>query len=60
MAKYFVGVVMATCVEIEVEADNEEEAKELAIEKVDPFDVYDWDYDIDSLEREDDEEEEEE
>lgn len=56
MAKYFVGVVMATCVEIEVEADSEEEARELAIEKADPFDVYD----IDSIEREDDEEEEEE
>ena len=60
MAKYIVNVVMSACVEIEVEADSEEEAKELAIEKADPFDVYGWDYDIDSLEREDDEEEEEE
>ena len=60
MAKYFVGVVMATCVEIEVEADSEGEARELAIEKADPFDVHDWDYDIDSVEREDDGEEEEE
>lgn len=54
MPKYVVEVVMSTCVEVEVEAQNEEEARELAIEKADPFDVYDWDYDIDSIEREDD------
>lgn len=60
MPKYVVEVVMSTCVAVEVEAQSKEEAKEFAIEKADPFDVYDWDYDIDSIEREDDEEEEEE
>ena len=57
MAKYLVGVVMATCVEIEVEADSEEEAKELAYEKADPFDAVEWDYDINSVYRDDEDEE---
>ena len=36
MTKYTVEVVMATCVTVEVEAHNEEEAKELAFEKAIP------------------------
>ena len=57
MAKYIVEVVMATCVAVEVEAHNEEEAQELAYEKADPFDVIEWDYDINSVYRDDEAEE---
>ena len=53
MAKYIVEVVMATCVAVEVEAHNEEEAQELAYEKADPFDAIEWDYDINSVYRND-------
>ena len=60
MAKYLVNVIMSTCVEVEVDAQNEEEARSLAFEEADPFTVDDWDYDIDSMEREDDEEGEDE
>ena len=60
MAKYLVNVTMSSCVEVEVEAHNEEEAPNLAVEEADPFMVEEWDYDIDSMEKEDDEEEEDE
>ena len=53
MPKYIVEVVMATCMEVEVEAHNEEEAQELAYEKADPFDAVEWDYDINSVYRND-------
>ena len=59
MAKYLVNVTMSSCVEVEDEAQNEEEARSLAFEEADPFMVDDWDYDIDSMEKEDDDEEEE-
>ena len=59
MAKYIVEVVMATCMEVEVKANNEEEAQELAYEKADPFDAVEWDYDINSVYKEDDDEDEE-
>ena len=58
MAKYIVEVVMATCVQVEVEAHDAEEAQELAYEKADPFLVDDWDYDINGVYRDDEEEEE--
>ena len=62
MPKYIVEVVMSTCVAIEVEARNENEARTLAIEEADPFTVYEWDYDVDCVCRdydtEDDEKEE--
>ena len=58
MAKYIVEVVMATCVAVEVEAHNEEEAQELAYEKADPSIADNWDYDINCVHREDEEKEE--
>lgn len=58
MAKYIVEVIMTTCVAVEVEAHNEEEAQELAYEKADPFDAIEWDYDINSVYRDDEEAEE--
>jgi hypothetical protein len=62
MPKYFVNVMMSTCVEIEVEAYDEDEARVLALEEADPHMTDDWDYDIDGVCRDydDDEDEEEE
>ena len=65
MAKYFVNVIMSTCVEIEVEAHDEAEACALALEKADPHMVNEWDYDVEDACRDyddddDDEDEEEE
>lgn len=60
MAKYFVNVVMSTCVEIEVEAHDEAEAQAIALKEADPFTVHDWDYEIDCVYRDDEDEEEEE
>lgn len=60
MTKYLVNVVMSTCVEIEVEAHDEREARNFAIEDADPYMAIDWDYDIDSVCRDYDEDEDEE
>ena len=60
MAKYIVNVVMSTCVEIEVEAQDASEAQTLAIEEADPYMADGWDYDIDCVYRDDDDEDEEE
>lgn len=64
MAKYIVNVIMSACVEVEVEAHNEEEARALAIEEADPYMAMDddWDYKVDCAFRDwdDDEGEEEE
>ena len=57
MAKYIVEVVMATCMPIEVEAHDEDEARELAFEKADPFEADEWDYDVNDVYRNDEEEE---
>lgn len=43
MDRYVVGV----CVNIEVDADNEEEARTLALKEVEPHMAYGWDYEID-------------
>ena len=60
MAKYIVNVVMSTCVEIEVEANDADEAQTIAIEEADPYMADDWDYGIDCVFRDDDDEDEEE
>lgn len=54
MAKYIVNVIISTCMTIEVEADNEEEAENLAIEEAEPSMDSDWTYDIDCIYRDDD------
>ena len=58
MAKYVVNVIISTCVEIEVEAQNKDEARIIALEKADPFEADDWSYDIDYVFSNDDDEEE--
>ncbi len=60
MAKYIVNVIMSTCIEIEVEAHNEEEAQTLAIEEAEPFMANDWDYEIDCVYRDGDDDDEDE
>lgn len=60
MAKYVVNVIMTTCVEIEVEANDADEAQDIALEKADPFEADDWAYDIDGVFKDGDEYEEEE
>lgn len=60
MAKYFVNVVMSTCVEIEVEAGNDAEARALALEEAEPIMADEWDYDIDCVFRDDERDEEDE
>ena len=69
MTKYIANVIISACVEIEIEARNEEEAEKLALEKANPSlpsDDY-WDYEVDCVYRhpdddeyDDDEEEEDE
>lgn len=57
MAKYLVGVEISTYVEIEVDADDEQEAMEIARQEVDPSVYDDWSYSVDCVECIDDEEE---
>jgi hypothetical protein len=63
MAKYIVNVIMSSCVEIAIEANNEEEAQILALEEAEISMADDWDYEVDCVYRDgddDDEDEEEE
>ena len=65
MANYVVNMIFSTCVAIEVEARDEEEAKTLALKEADPYmtDPYitdNWNYDIYSVVEKEEEEEEEE
>ena len=60
MAKYVVNVIMSTCVEIEVEAHDEDEAQSIALAEANPFMADDWSYDIDCVFRDGDDDEEEE
>ena len=62
MAKYFVEVVMTGCITIEVEACDENEAEDLALEKAEPLMADQWGYDVDCVYRNenDDEKEDEE
>ena len=60
MAKYIVNVIMNTCVEIEVEANDADEAQTIALEEADPYMADEWSYDIDCVFRDDDDEDEEE
>jgi hypothetical protein len=54
MAIYNVLVRLTGFVDIEVEADSEEEAREIAAVEADDADVYGWDVDIEDCTREDD------
>lgn len=55
MAKYLVGVEISTYVEIEVDADDEQEAMEIARQEADPSVCDDWSYSVDCVECIDDE-----
>lgn len=47
--RFEVWVTMGAAVRVIVEADSEEEARDLAIETADPFDVDGWDFDVDEI-----------
>lgn len=57
MAKYLVGVEISTYVEIEVDAEDEQEAMEIARHEADPSMFDDWSYDVDYAECIEDDEE---
>ena len=55
MAKYVVAIEISTCVEIEVDAKDEQEAMEIArLEAANPSTYGDWDYAIEYVGRLDD------
>ena len=58
--KYVVEVIVSTCVAIEIEANDEAEARAIALEEADPHMIDDWDYDIDCVYGDDDDDDEEE
>lgn len=60
MAKYIVDVIMSTGVEIEVEARNEEEARDIALEEAESLMADDWDCEVDCVYRDDDDDDEDE
>jgi hypothetical protein len=60
MAKYIVSVIMSTCIEIEVEAHDEDEAQAIALEEADPYMADEWSSDIDCVYRDGDDDDEDE
>ena len=58
MKQYKVWVSFSGCAAYYVEADSEEEARDIAITEADTTDCDEWDYDVDSVEDEEEEEEE--
>lgn len=60
MAKYTVSVIVSATVDVEVEALDAEEAKEFALEAIDPFNIDNWDYEVDYVDKDEDDDEEEE
>lgn len=54
MAIYNVLVRFTGYVDMEIEADSEDEAREIAAVEADAFEVDGWDVDIEDCEREDD------
>ena len=60
MAKYSVTVMFTGSMEIEVEANSTNEAREKAWEQVEPEMIMEWDVDLDDVECIDGEDEEEE
>jgi hypothetical protein len=54
MAKYIVEVIVSTCVVVEVEACNEEEAQTIALEKVNPSMIDDWECEAECVYRDGD------
>ena len=54
MAKYKVWISFSGCYGYDIEADSEEEARNIAIEEADANDCDSWDYDVDDVEEDDD------
>lgn len=53
VAKFIVNVIITACVDVEIEAHDEEEARILAIEEADLYTIDDWSCEIDGVFRED-------
>lgn len=54
MAKYKVWISFSGCAAYGIEADSEDEARDMAMEEADISDCDSWDFDIDDVEDNDD------
>ena len=51
--KYKVWISFSGCAAYDIEADSEDEARDIAMEEADPFDCDAWDFGVDDIEDED-------
>lgn len=54
MAKYKVWISFSGCAAYDIEADSEDEARDMAMEEADTLDCDSWDLEVDGIENEDD------
>jgi hypothetical protein len=54
MTRYKVWICFSGVVAYDVEANSEDEARDIAMEQADAFDCDSWDYEVDSVEDEGD------
>lgn len=54
MAKYRVQINFWGCAEYDIEADSEDEARNIAMEEADAYDCHEWDCEVDDVEEDDD------
>lgn len=53
MARYTVWISFSGCAAYDIEADSEDEARDIAIEEADVNDCDEWDYSVDDIEEDD-------
>jgi hypothetical protein len=54
MAKYKVWISFSGCAAYDIDADSDEEARNIAMEEADADDCDEWDYDVDDVAEDDD------
>lgn len=54
MARYKVWINFSGCAAYDIEADSEDEARDIAMEEADESDCDSWDYDVDDVISDDD------
>lgn len=54
MPKYKVWISFSGCAAYDIEADSEDEARDMAMEEADTSDCDSWDFEVDDVENEDD------
>ena len=54
MAKYKVWISFSGCAAYDIEADSEDEARDMAMEEADTSDCDSWDFEVDDVKNEDD------